>query len=777
MTGDVHTQIERLNFAAGLYFDMGRLAKSNETYRAALDKVETLYGTDSELAARSEIAIRMNIALNLMEEARFGEAMHELDQVRLLLEKHPDPIKSAEFARNLGRAYCEMGELDHARDNYLLCLRAATELGDPGMEMEALINIGYLYMAYGAPERGRVFADSALAGAGREDNRVVLRSAHVLSAELRTAMGDYDAAHEHWLAAHRIDAANRAEANMIVDRMGMGNVRALRGECARAREIYMEELPRIRRAGLSSLEEPLWFGIAHTYEEESPDSARFYYEKALAMMEEAGFQTSSAELGRGFQACSRFYYEGVARFYAGMAERTGDDRWSSDAFRTIERSKARGLLDMLQRSIETGHTPAEEAVLDSIYSLDPGSSSYRADMERLERRYRVLKDERVSEAEGKLSRTEGVAELRDVCRALPGKTAVLSYALGDSVSLLWVIDRDGHELHRLPGRRELESESKLLLQAVSRPGAGDAAFVAKARSLYDILLAPGGEKLEGVTDLVIVPDGCLFSIPFEALLRDEVPPGAEWDEMPFLFRSCNTVYAPSASCFLRLRAKKYFSDYDIDLLAVGDPDYAGLDTGSGRRLRQLPGTRAEIECIGVMFEAGERVLLTGASASEDELKRKISESPSRMIHIAAHGLVDPVTPTASSIALCAGAGSGEDGFLHTLEILALPVDSRLVVLSACESGTGLIGRGEGVVGLSRAFLCAGASAVVSSLWSIPDESTAILMESFYSNMTGKEISAVRAMRMARGRLLETEDHSHPFHWASFIATGTEKAPW
>ena len=776
--GNVSKQIDLLNSLASLYFEMGRLGRSNEAYRAALEKALSLYGTDPEVAAKSEISIRMNIATNLMDETRFSEAMRELDAVRLLLERYPDPVTSAGFARNLGRAYYEMGELEHARDNYLLYLRMAAELESPGMEMEALINIGYLYMTYGAPDRALAFADSALVKAERAGNLTFLRSAHMLSAELRTETGDYDIALSHWEKAREIDGDQQAEGSMIFDEMGIANVYALKGESERARKKYLELLPRIRSSGLSSMEEPLWFGIAHTYEKDNPDSARFYYEKALSLLEEAGFQTSSAELGTGFHSgWERFYYEEVARFYAGMAARTGDDMWSCEAFKTIERSKARGLLEMLQSSIAGEHSPAEEALLDSIYSLDKQATGYRSDLEKLERCYRVLKDERLGSATGKLVAGGEVSGLEDVRKALPRKTVVFSYALGDSASQLWVIDRNGYELHELPGRQELMKDSELLVQAVKRPGAGDDAFITRSRRLYDILIAPGVGKLDKASDLVIVPDGCLFGIPFEALLTGDAGTGADWKDMPFLFRSYNTVYSPSASCFLWLRNKKYAKKYEIDLLAVGDPDYSGVDTGSGRPLRPLPNTRAEVEGIGRMFDDSEKTILVGKAATEGTLKKNISEHPSRLIHIAAHGLVDPVTPAASSIALCAEPGSGEDGYLHTLEILALPVSSRLVVLSACETATGKIGRGEGVVGLSRAFLCSGASAVVSSLWAVPDESTALLMETFYENMTGKEESAVRAMREARGKLLETAEYSHPFHWASFITIGTDRAPW
>ena len=103
--------------------------------------------------------------------------------------------------------------------------------------------------------------------------------------------------------------------------------------------------------------------------------------------------------------------------------------------------------------------------------------------------------------------------------------------------------------------------------------------------------------------------------------------------------------------------------------------------------------------------------------------------------------------------------------------------SDLVVMSACESARGRVSRGEGVVGLSRAFLGAGAGSVVASLWSVSDESTAELMRVFYERMFGKKRSASRALQEARLALLERETFSHPFFWSPFIVTGTERSPW
>jgi CHAT domain-containing protein len=127
--------------------------------------------------------------------------------------------------------------------------------------------------------------------------------------------------------------------------------------------------------------------------------------------------------------------------------------------------------------------------------------------------------------------------------------------------------------------------------------------------------------------------------------------------------------------------------------------------------------------------------------------------------------------------LCPDEERIEDGYLQTLEVMSLPMDVGLVVLSACESARGQIGRGEGVVGLGRAFLASGANGLVASLWPVSDESTAKLMQEFYGHMAAGKRPASQALTQARLTMMNDDRYSHPFHWSSFVVIGTEGSPW
>jgi CHAT domain-containing protein len=194
-------------------------------------------------------------------------------------------------------------------------------------------------------------------------------------------------------------------------------------------------------------------------------------------------------------------------------------------------------------------------------------------------------------------------------------------------------------------------------------------------------------------------------------------------------------------------------------------------------LEQLPFTREEVEAIGTSVRPGRKDVLIGSAASEAALKDGLKAGSARIVHLAVHGLVDPAEPTRSCIALSPDASSKEDGYFHTLEILSAPVTARLVVLSACESGTGRLSRGEGVVGLSRSFIGAGAGGVVASLWKVSDESTSVLMKEFYNRMIGEKEPAAVALSGARKAMIANEKYAHPFHWAAFVVIGSDRAPW
>ncbi len=269
----------------------------------------------------------------------------------------------------------------------------------------------------------------------------------------------------------------------------------------------------------------------------------------------------------------------------------------------------------------------------------------------------------------------------------------------------------------------------------------------------------------GVVRVLVSPDGITAYLPFSLLLQ-----GRE------------VVYVPSASVYKRLRGEGKLRGQRV--LALGDPAYgkrakvrkgaaqgkqrSGERAGGGRagKLARLAATRDEAKAIG------DDVLL-GEQASETELRKALADDVRRRaVHLACHGLIDPQNPTLSSLALTADGEN--DGFLTALDVFRIPIRADLATLSACETGKGRVVRGEGIVGLTRAFLFAGSPRVIVSLWKVDDEATQALMVKFYELWNPKKgggLPAATALRKAQAHVRAQEKWKHPYYWAAWVLWG------
>jgi CHAT domain-containing protein len=269
-----------------------------------------------------------------------------------------------------------------------------------------------------------------------------------------------------------------------------------------------------------------------------------------------------------------------------------------------------------------------------------------------------------------------------------------------------------------------------------------------------MLVAP----LEGqikTSHVAVVPHQALHTVPFAALTDGERYFGAE--------HVLTMLPSASALRFLRVNAKQSGESGDAQppALVYGDPlvDIPGLP--------QLPAAKAEALAVADLLQTA---AYTGKAASEVRLREVLSGTS--ILHLAAHGSYDPSDPLASLIAL--SPGGGEDGRLEAREIFGLPLrGSELVVLSACQSNVGELSGGDEVVGLTRAFFFAGAPSVLSSLWSVDDAATSVLMTSFYRHWLQEGLSKAQALQAAQADVRADPKWASPFYWAAFTLNGDE----
>lgn len=349
----------------------------------------------------------------------------------------------------------------------------------------------------------------------------------------------------------------------------------------------------------------------------------------------------------------------------------------------------------------------------------------------------------------------------------------LAYSVGDSSSTLWSVSATSATVHLLPARAELSPAIEMLRFGLQDPTRMDAAGYADvAGDLFDTLVAPAMGDIRAARRVLVLADDILHYIPFEALVSTR---SDTWDGVRYLMDDLEVAYVPSATVLSQLRQRER-PEATRDFLAIGNPDFTQTNDLSGLRgnaLAALPFTAEEVASIAPLFTAGQTDILTGSAATESRVLEALSANTYRFVHFATHGLINDDRPDYSALALSVGETPGE-GLLQASEIFNLSIPADLVVLSACETGLGQLVQGEGMVGLTRAFMYAGASALVVSLWSVSDASTSELMRHFYRRLIEREEDAAQALQQSKQVLARSPETAHPFHWAPFVLTGATR---
>jgi len=401
-------------------------------------------------------------------------------------------------------------------------------------------------------------------------------------------------------------------------------------------------------------------------------------------------------------------------------------------------------------------------------------------------------------------------------KLLDRQTVLLEFFLGAEKSYLWLLSNTSLQVHELPKRHDLEKSAQDIYELITarqplpqedsrayekRVAGADAAYWPQAAALSKTLLGPVVSEISGKR-LLIVTDGALQYLPFGALPD---PNTADTTEPTPLIVEHEIINLPSAATLYSLRQEKPQSIAADRLLAVfADPVFANTDPRVPKQARaaatatpdeqsqfipagftardlspldrstipRLPSTRVEGDAIMKFVPEGQGVVASGFDASRSQLMDH-EMSRFQILHFATHGVVNSEHPELSGIVLSMvnQQGAPQDGFFQLHDIYKLKLSAQLVVLSACSSGLGKNVRGEGFIGLTRAFMYAGARSTVASLWRVDDNATTELMRQFYSAMLNDRLSPPAALKSAKEKMWRHPRWRHPFYWAAFVIQG------
>ncbi|MFH0895994.1 MAG: CHAT domain-containing tetratricopeptide repeat protein [Bacteroidota bacterium] len=392
--------------------------------------------------------------------------------------------------------------------------------------------------------------------------------------------------------------------------------------------------------------------------------------------------------------------------------------------------------------------------------------------------------EKYSPAYVRLKYKNNTASLANIQKMMAPKTAIVEYALVDSMMYTFLIIHDqvnviSHTTDSNFYKLIADFRSSLTDNDFSDYSMDDySAYVRSASKLYDQLLLPVKKELEGKS-VIFIPEDKLGYIPFEALLTSLPTIGkVDFNNLPYVIASNPVSYSYSATLLSAPFHNNATTQTENRMLAYA-PDYISSATSTNAKyrsyttrngLQNLPAAAEEVNQIEKYFDI---VKVDGREATEEQFKKESKDFD--VLHLAMHAVVDNENPQFSKLVFAPG-DTAEDGLLNASEIMNMDLKARMVVLSACNTGFGKILRGEGVFSVARAFLYAGCSSVVMTLWSVEDNSSAQLMDYFYSNLSKGETKDL-ALQQAKLNYIRNVDpvKAHPYFWAGYVNIGNTAA--
>ncbi len=362
-----------------------------------------------------------------------------------------------------------------------------------------------------------------------------------------------------------------------------------------------------------------------------------------------------------------------------------------------------------------------------------------------------------------------------IAYSIQHKQNIVEYYFSGDTSLIITVKNGRVSVDRFLQEKILKSRIEGYLAFLSSQKLPVEVGYKKAQSIFIEILAPYIElDRKKVTNLIIIPAGCLCELPFEALVT-----GGTVQKPEYLVHHFSITYMPSISIALMLERKQRNKKTNrFEYVAFGDPrsgnhkvhNEAASDPKINQQdiLSRLPRSRQEVIFIGKHFKRGNRLIFTGNQASEDNFRR-MNGIPITILHIACHSIIDYMNPQNSRLILSHNKLENYDGEINVDEIYELNLPVSLVLLSSCQTARGLTDDYEGTLGFIRAFFVSGTNSVISTLWRINDEAAFEFVQLLFKRLlTGCDLAD--ALRNAKVTMLVTK-YRHPAYWAAFVLHG------
>jgi CHAT domain-containing protein/Tfp pilus assembly protein PilF len=724
---------------------------------------------------------------------KLGEPAKALDYLQQALTKFRAigaRTKNSESVTlsNMGDAYSRLNDTEKALSSYNQARTIQQQIGNKIQEAETLEGLGELYLQLNQPQKALEFHEQAV--------------------QLLRAAGNV-----------------RREA---ISLSNLGHVHNVLGRPDQGLDYFNQSLAILRRIGDLNNVAIALEGIARAEQQRGNlIQSRKNIEESLGLIETVRAHTRSQQLRASYLASKDKAYEFYVDLLMQLHEKNPGNGHDAEALQASERGRARSLTEMLTEAhvdilqgVSADLVKKEREIRQSLNAKAQrliqltAQKGNQQEIETLNKEISALEDEhqqvqaairQTSPQYAALTQPQPLG-LKEIQQQLDPNTLLLEYALGEERSYVWAVTQSSLKTYVLPKRAEIQQSAEQVYgvlrarsviksletpaERTARIAQADKDFQQAANELSRMILAPVAGEL-GTKRLVIVADGALQYVPFAALsvssvayepliVRHEVVSLAS--ASAFAVQRENLANRPVAPKTLAVIADPVFSTSDPRVKAnAGDADTATrsfehlpANTSAGPQLAipRLPFTRSEADRILAVARTGSNLKALDfranrATATSGELSKY------RYVHFATHGYLDTARAGLSAIVLSMFDENGkpQDGFLRTHDVYNLKLPAELVVLSACETGLGKDVRGEGLEGLTRGFMYAGARRVVVSLWNVNDKATATLMQRLYTGMLRANKTPAAALRAAQIEMLRTAQWQSPYYWAPFVMQG------
>jgi CHAT domain-containing protein len=762
-------------FTANLYLGLGNCYGMVADW----DKALAYYLIDYEISValfgerhRALIAPLNNIAEMYAMKGEYAKSIEYHDRTRtVILALFGENRFYANSCSNLAEAYKKMGEYDTAIKWYQKASAVHEKLKtSPSYEYRLLLNsIADLYLAKKDYQRALAQVQKSLetyTPEPRLDARLSLQRSHCPINQEFLATLEIKAKTHHQLAGTGTNAQTELRASLNTFDICAAILDSMRRDLQIGREQSQHKMS-IRANQI------LREAVCVALDLADLGDRTYYEERAFRLVQ----QDKAAALALALRDVEAKHFSGID---SAAAERETE--------LSTRLTQARTALDM---RAQQGSPPDDSTYLTLQSRYYACATEYQKMVRDLERRYPRYYQNKYDPS---------LVSMADLAKKLDTVTALLEYYISDSLLCIFAITPEGCKVIRhdwTAGRKEAVDHYCAAIKSDRRDR-----FANSSRTLYQSLILPVKSIIAGKQNLVILPHDCLYGVAFEGLLSDQdaahnlaESEGADRLAPVYLVEQYAISYHYSSRIYLDALMQKSRREHDegqeflafapfskkgAEKLEIGglfssflnkQTGYPSWITRDGMGLCVLPSSSFEVEKILSAFTARKQrgKSFVGRSASKARFFQ--TSGSARYIHLATHSFVNDEQPQLSGIAFNREQNAGQhDGILYAGEIYTLDLCADLVVLSSCESGIGKLVKGEGMIGLTRGFLYAGARNVIASLWKVEDRAAAELMIEFYRHVLAGE-SLKRSLQKAKIDFIHSRAKASPALWGGFVLYG------